>query len=182
MTKLDEIVNKLSLTDLFQFEQPIGEEKDQEANKSMFSYLVNNSKLAILVRVSAILMIGIFALMYLMGLSKLDHQTLASMILKIAFVLGLLNPEAWELYQNIFALPIMQGFNEIAYQTLTILSPQDIMQTNILPPFDKKNIATYFYQSIDVMTMLLNQKNHFKIMAIFFSYSYGFVYVFIVYY
>ena len=184
MTRLNNIVNALSLTTLFKFDEPIGGEKDQSnaETKSMFSYLITNSKLKSVVKLSAVLMLMIFALMYLMGLSKLDHQTLVSIILKLSFVLGLLNPEAWELYQNIFAIPIMQGFNEIAYQTLTILSPQDIIDSQTIPTFDKANIATYFYQSIDVITMIFNQKNHFKIMAIFFSYSYGFVYVFIIYY
>jgi len=180
---LNTIVNKLSLTDLFEFNEPIGKKEDQNTeSKSMFSYLVSNKILKQIVTYSAILMIVIFAFTYLMGLSKLDHQTLATMILKIAFVFGLLSPSAWELYYNNFAGPIVEGFNQIAYQTLTILSPQDLARSVNIPAFDANNIATYFYQSIDVITMIFNQKNHFKIMAIFFSYSYGFVYVFIIYY
>ena len=180
---LNTIVKKLSLTDLFEFNEPIGKKEDQDAeSKSMFSYLVSNKILKQIVTYSAILMIVIFAFTYLMGLSKLDHQTLATMILKIAFVFGLLSPSAWELYYNNFAGPIVEGFNQIAYQTLTILSPQDLARSVNIPAFDANNIATYFYQSIDVITMIFNQKNHFKIMAIFFSYSYGFVYVFIIYY
>ena len=183
MERLQDVVNKLSLTDFIEFDLPIGKEKDQAGtSKSVFSYLATNIQLRLLVKISAILMITIFALMYLMGLSKLDHQTVVSMVLKIAFVFSLLSSDAWQFYNNIFALPIVRTFNELSYQTLTILSPQDIVDTQTIPTFDKTNIATYFYQSIDVITMIFNQKNHFKIMAIFFSYSYGFVYVFIIYY
>ncbi len=184
LDKLDNLVDKLSLTEYIELYKPIGTKEDQavESKKSMFSYLVAKDQLKLLVTVSAILMLGIFTSMYLMGLSKLDHQTLVSMILKIALVFGLLSPDAWELYNNIFALPVVKTFNELSYQTLMILLPEDLVETQTLPTFDKERIATYFYQSVDVITMILNQKNHFKIMAIFFSYSYGFVYIFIIYY
>ena len=193
MEKLDNIVDKLSLSEMLDFENPLGQEQKDLSSVStetvstrdgVFAYLVTNKKLKGIVYYSAILMILLFGFMYLMGLSKLDHQTLLVMILKIAFVFSLFSSDAWMLYYNIFAGPVVAGFNTISYATLQILSPQDLLTTanSGLQELDKTKISTYFYQSVDVITMIFNQKNHFKIMAIFFSYSYGFVYVFIIYY
>ena len=193
MEKLDNIVDKLSLSEMLDFQNPLGQKYEDLSSVStetistrdgVFTYLVTNKTLKELVYLSAILMILLFGFMYLMGLSKLDHQTLLVMILKIAFVFSLFSSDAWILYYNIFAGPVVDGFNTISYATLQILSPQDLVTTanSGLHELDQEKISTYFYQSVDVITMIFNQKNHFKIMAIFFSYSYGFVYVFIIYY
>ena len=193
MEKLDNIVDKLSLSEMLDFQNPLGQKHEDLSSVStetvstrdgVFTYLVTNKTLKGIVYYSAILMILLFGFMYLMGLSKLDHQTLLVMILKIAFVFSLFSSDAWILYYNIFAGPVVAGFDTISYATLQILSPQDLVTTanSGLHELDQAKISTYFYQSVDVITMIFNQKNHFKIMAIFFSYSYGFVYVFIIYY
>jgi type IV secretory pathway VirB6-like protein len=193
MEKLDNIVDKLSLSEMLDFQNPLGQKHEDLSSVStetvstrdgVFTYLVTNKTLKGIVYYSAILMILLFGFMYLMGLSKLDYQTLLAMILKIAFVFSLFSSDAWMLYYNIFAGPLVAGFDTISYATLQILSPQDLVTTanSGLHELDQAKISTYFYQSVDVITMIFNQKNHFKIMAIFFSYSYGFVYVFIIYY
>ena len=193
MEKLDNIVDKLSLSEMLDFQNPLGQKHEDLSSVStatvstsdgVFVYLATNKTLKGIVYYSAILMILLFGFMYLMGLSKLDHQTLVTMVLKIAFVFSLFSSDAWILYYNIFAGPVVAGFNTISYATLQILSPQDLVTTanSGLHELDQAKISTYFYQSVDVITMIFNQKNHFKIMAIFFSYSYGFVYVFIIYY
>jgi type IV secretory pathway VirB6-like protein len=194
--RLDEIVEILSLRKFFNFNEsyqedksaPNSEDKSEsinhyKTNYNIFDYLATNKQLKTLVTVSAYLMLSIFAIMYLMGLSKLDHQALVGMTLKIAFVFSLFQTDSWQFYHRFFAGPLISGFNEISYKTLTIFSPEDSARVVAnIAGFEKAKISTYFYQSVDVITMLFNQKNHFKVMAIFFSYSYGFIYVFIIYY
>ncbi len=155
---------------------------------NVYTSLVGGTYFRFLLQMSVILAVMFFGLGYFIGTIELKQEAIVKLIFKIGFIYWLVDPFlGWSWFQEIFGSAFKGGTDYIAFNMASVFNSSSGI-AKAIANYDSQGGYSFSDKSVlfssvdDIIGLFFNNITQKKVLALFFSQLFGWLYMIIIYY
>ena len=150
--------------------------------ENIYRAITNNPMFKSLLTMMMILAFSFYGLGYLIGTNDMKQATVVKMLLKIGIIYLFVDPNSgWHWFQTIFVNTFKGGVDYLTFSLASAFDDSNAIY-NALATGDYSDKAALFGGVDEIISMFINTTTQKKVLALFFSGLFGWLYMILIYY
>lgn len=146
----------------------------------LYKQLISDIRFKAILNIMVVLMVTFYGLGYFMGLNELKHADISNRLLKIGIIYLFTNPNSWYWFDIYFVQFFKDGVEYLTFMMASSFDNSDSLKQAIISG-DYSDKSPLFYSVDRVLSLVLNETIHKKIIALLFHNFFGFIYLMVIY-
>ncbi len=185
------IDDKSGSSSLYSFNPLIDNSKDGKPDSSaeirrpglaayLYKQIISDPSFKFIVNMTITLMLMFYGLGYFMGVSELKQTEIVNRLIKIGVIYLFTSPSGYEWFQEFFVQFFKDGIEYLTFAMASAFDDSPGLQ-NAIQNKNYLDKTPLFYSVDKVLSLMLNETIHKKILSLLFYNFFGFIYLLVIY-